>query len=233
MENYNIIKHQKNERLLFKLSQIGFALNCNLLFTNRIPEIEQNINLVNNLKTGDKIFISILSNEITIDLNQLVKILQENNIKVYFYLMYEPIIPNYIIELLLPLSLGMFINNNIYDHPLVHCMPIGIRDCEKVVPNHRGFSHDYLYNQGLKEISKEFLCLLCFSYTNCERNRCYDEMKNKNFVINLNNRTFDKQESIHCGKVPVWINYEFTHKSFYTLTNRPKMYIVNNYYCNR
>ena len=39
MEQYNIIKKQINERLIFKLSQIGYALNCDLLFTNRIPSI--------------------------------------------------------------------------------------------------------------------------------------------------------------------------------------------------
>ena len=220
MDNYDIVKNEVNNRLLFKLSQIGFALNSDILFTNRIPEIEQNINLVNNLKTGDKIFISVIPRELTIDLNQLVKILQDNNIKVYFYLMYEPSIPEYIIELLLPFSLGLFINNNIFDHPLVHCMPIGIRDCEKVVPNHKGFSHDYLFNQGLKTIEKEFLCLLCYSYTHNERNRCYDELKNKDFVVNLNDKAFEQQESIHCGKVPVWINYEYTHKSIYTLSPR-------------
>jgi hypothetical protein len=54
MENYNIIKEEVNKKLLFKLSQIGYGLYCDLLFTNRIPEIEQNVELVNYLKTGDK-----------------------------------------------------------------------------------------------------------------------------------------------------------------------------------
>jgi hypothetical protein len=66
MENYNIIKQKVNNRLLFKMSQIGYALHCDLLFTNRIPEIIQDINLVNYLKNGDKIFISVLQNELTI-----------------------------------------------------------------------------------------------------------------------------------------------------------------------
>jgi hypothetical protein len=51
----DIIKNTVNNQLLFKLSQIGYALSCHLLFTNRISEIVQDINLVNHLKDGDKI----------------------------------------------------------------------------------------------------------------------------------------------------------------------------------
>jgi hypothetical protein len=220
MDNYIITKTQVNDRLLFKMSQIGYALYCDLLFTNRIPEIEQNVELVNHLKNGDKIFISILPNELTIDLNRLVHILQNNNVKVYFYLMYEPIVPANVIELLLPVSLGFFINNNVYDHLLIHSMPIGIRDCEKVVPNHKGFSHDYLFEEGFNTVNKEYLCLMVFSYTHDERHRCYNQLKDKSFVKNLNDGIYEKQPSIHCGKVPVWTNYEYTHKSIYTLSPR-------------
>jgi hypothetical protein len=220
MENYKILKQNINNKLLFKLSQIGYALNCDLLFTNRIPEIQQNLNLVNNLNNGDKIFISVSPYELTINLNNLVTILQNNGTKVYFYLLYEPITPIDIINLLFPVSLGVYITNNIYENPLIHCMPIGIRDCEKVFPVHKGFSHDYLYKEGLNIANKEFLCLLCFSYTHNERNRCYNYLKDFPFVKNLNDNSYEKQPSIHCGLVPVWINYEYTHKSFYTLSPR-------------
>ena len=220
MEYYNTVKTQVNDRLLFKMSQIGYALNCHILFTNRIPEIVQNVEFANHLKHGDKIFISVLPNELTIDLNRLVQILQNNNIKIYFYLMYEPIVPSHIIQLLMPVSLGFFINNNVYDYPMIHNMPIGIRDCEKVVPNHKGFSHDYLCNEGLNIVDKEYLCLMVFSYTHDERHRCYNELKNKPYITNLNDTTYEKQPSVHCGKVPVWINYEYTHKSIYTLSPR-------------
>jgi hypothetical protein len=220
MENYNIIKNQINQRLLFKLSQIGYALHCDLLFTNRIPEIEQNVFLANHLKNGDKIFISVLPNELTIDLNHLVNILLQKKIKVYFYLMYEPIVPIHIINILSQVALGFFINNNIYENQLIHNMPIGIRDCEKVVPNHKGFSHDFLYKEGLLSRTKEYLCLLCFSYTHTERNRCYNTLNKSPFVTNLNDGSYEKQPSIHCGKVPVWINYEYTHKSYYALNPR-------------
>lgn len=220
MENYNIIKNTVNNQLLFKLSQIGYALSCHLLFTNRISEIVQDINLVNHLKDGDKIFISVLAHELTINLQELVCILHCKNIKVFFYLMYEPIVPEHIVRLLLPVSLGIFNNNNVYNHPLVHCMPIGIRDCEKVVHNHKGFSHDYLYKEGLKTVNKEYLSLMCFSYTHNERNDCYNNLKSMSFVKNLNDGFYEKQPSVHCGKVPVWINYEYTHKSYYTLSPR-------------
>lgn len=220
MEKYNIIKNEVNNRLLFKMSQIGYALHCDILFTNRIPEIEQNVELVHHLKNCDKIFISVLQRELTIDLTRLVQILQHTNVKVFFYLMYEPIVPYNIIELLFPVSLGFFLNNNIYEHPLIHSMPIGIRDCEKVVPNHRGFSHDYLFSEGIKEVRKVILCLMVFSYTHKERYECYQELKNKPFVKNANDDAYEQQPSVHCGKVPVWLNYEYTHKSMYTLSPR-------------
>jgi len=220
MENYNRIKEEINTRLLFKLSSIGYALSCDLLFTNRLIEIEQNVELVSHLKNCDNVFISVLERELTIDLHRLFQILQNNNVKVYFYLMYEPIVPPDIIEFLSPVSLGFFINNNVYDYPNIHSMPIGIRDCEKVFPIHQGFSHDYLYNEGLKTVEKEYLCLMVFSYTHDERPRCYHELKDKPFVINLNDGSYEQQRSIHCGKVPVWTNYEYTHKSIYTLSPR-------------
>jgi hypothetical protein len=134
--------------------------------------------------------------------------------------MYEPIVPLEIINLLLPLAINMFINNNIYEHPQIHGMPIGIRDCGKVVSVHKEFSHDYMYNEGLNSVEKTILCLMCFSFTHFERNRCYDMLKNQSFVVNLNDNTYEKQPSIHCGKVPVWINYEYTHKSVYVLSPR-------------
>jgi hypothetical protein len=220
MDEYKLIKKSVDNRLLFKLSQIGYALHSDILFTNRIPEIIQDINLAKNLTYGDNIFISVIPHELTINLHQLVNILTNNGVKVNFYIMYEPIVSLEIINLLLPVSINLFLNNNIYEHPQIHGMPIGIRDCEKVVPNHKGFSHEYMYNEGLKTVEKTVLCLLCFSFTHYERNRCYNMLKNQSFVLNLNDNTYEKQPSIHCGKVPVWINYEYTHKSEYVLSPR-------------
>ena len=218
--DFKILTKKIDERITFKLSTIGWALSCDLFFSNRIPEIQQNINLVNYLKNGDKIFISVSRYDLRINLNELVSILQKNNVKVYLYLMEEPVVPINIINLLRPISLGFYLQNNIYEDELIHCMPIGIRDCEKVVPVHKGFSHDYLYNEGNKTVTKDNMCLLCFSYTHEERKRCYNQLKNESFVKNLNDNSYEKQPSIHCGNVPVWINYEETHKSYYTLSPR-------------
>jgi len=218
MEEYTLIKNKVNDKLIFKLSQIGYALSCDVMFTNRVKQIPQNIDIVSKLKNGDKIFISIM--ETKISWKTLITILYTKKLKVYFYLMGEPIIPRVIIKILLPFSLAIFVNNNIYDHPNIHVMPIGIRDCEYVVPNHKGFNHNYLIDEGINECKKEFLCLLCFTFSHNDRNTCYDLLNNKSFITNLNNNTYEKQPSIHCGKVPVWINYNYTHKSHYTLSPR-------------
>lgn len=211
-------KEELNKLLRFKCSQIGFALQCDLAFTNRVPHLEKNISTLNTLKTGDKIFISI--GETNLNIYSLVEILKLNNIKVYFYIMCEPLVSKDIIDVLMQVALGFFIQNNIYDNPIIHCMPIGIRDCEKIVPGHKGFSHDYLYNQGTKQIVKEYLCLLCFSYSHNERYNCYNILANKSYIKNLNDGEYESQPSIHCGKVPVWLCYEYTHKSSYTLSPR-------------
>lgn len=218
MEEYNLIKNKVNDKLIFKLSQIGYALYCNAMFTNRVKHIPQDINIVSKLKNGDKIFIS--NAETNICFNALTNILNLKQIKVYFYLMGEPIIPRHIIDRLLPYSLAIFANNNVYDHPNIHIMPIGIRDCEYVVPNHKGFNHNYLVNEGNIVCNKEFLCLLCFSFSHEDRNVCYNALSNKSFITNLNKNDYEKQPSIHCGKVPVWINYNYTHKSDYTISPR-------------
>lgn len=217
MEEYNIIKKKYNDKLLFKLCQIAYALSCDVLFTLRIPELHKDVNIVKNLNNGDKVFISY--SETNIDLNQLVHILTSKNIKVYFYLSGEPIVPAKIISVLLPCAMGFFLQNNIYDSPFIHSMPIGIRDCETVFPRHKGFNHSYLFNEKLINRQKEFLCLLCFSYTHSDRTTCYNALSNKPFIKNLNS-DYEKNKSSLFGKTPININYEYTHKSYYTLSPR-------------
>ena len=207
--------------LRFKLSSIGYALTCEVAFTPRAPEfLPQDettlMNSLQNLNDGDSIYIS--PNEININYDVLVSILNNKNIKVNFYIMAEPIVDLQLVEFLLPYSYHMFLQNNVYDYPNIHSMPIGIRDCEKIVPGHKGFSHDFLFDEGNKTITKEYLCLLCFSFSHDDRHNCYNALKDKSYVLNLNDNEYEKQESIHCGKVPVWVNYEFTHKSHYVLS---------------
>jgi hypothetical protein len=77
-----------------------------------------------------------------------------------------------------------------------------------------------MFNEGKKNIEKEHLCLLCFSFTHHDRWVCYNSLKDKPFVLNINDNSYEKQVSIHCGKVPVWINYEYLHKSKFVLSPR-------------
>jgi hypothetical protein len=132
----------------------------------------------------------------------------------------EPVIDINLINALLPHSKHIFAMNNIYNHSKIHNMPIGIRDCEKLVPGHKGFSHDYLFNEGKTTITKEYLCLLCFSFTHDDRVKCYNDLANKKYILNINDNNYEKQESIHCGKVPICINYKYLHKSVYVLSPR-------------
>lgn len=216
LQIYNDNKKQVNDKLLFKLSQAGYALNADLLFIDRYGNTNADEKYLEYLNEGDKIFIC----QNNININNFVNMIVKRGIKFNFYILHEPIVSIDLIKDLLPYSMNIFCQNNVYDHPNVHCMPIGIRDCERVFPIHAGFSHEYLYNEGLKNVDKNILCLLCYSYTHDERHRCYFTLRDKDFVLNLNDSEFEKQPSIHCGKVPVWINYEITHKAHYVLCPR-------------
>jgi hypothetical protein len=209
-------KKRLNDLLLFKLSQAGFALNSDLLFIDRYGNTNADENDLDKLSHGDKIFVC----QINIAIDDFVNMISKKNMKFNFYIMHEPVVSVELIEKLLPYSVNIYCQNNEYMHERVHCMPIGIRDCERVCPEHKAFTHDYLYNEGLKTVDKNILCLLCFSYTHDERYRCYFTLREKDFVVNLNDYNFEKQPSVHCGKVPVWINYEITHKSHYVLCPR-------------
>jgi len=203
-----------DKKLIFKLSQIGYALSSDIAFTNRIKS-NQDINLVNELKHGDTIYIS--PGETSIDYNQLVSILISKKILVYFFLIGEPIVDGKIVVLLIPFAIKMFIQNNVYNHPNIHNLPIGIRDCGEIVEMHKGFTQSSLFEEGKRTVDKEYLCLLCFS--NAENRRdCYDTLNNKNFVLNLNELTPIKQIPYLYGIVPININYEYTHKSIYILS---------------
>ena len=57
-----------------------------------------------------------------------------------------------------------------------------------------------MYNEGLKNAEKDILCLMCFSFTYVKINLCYNSLKDKDFIVNLNDNSYEKQPSIHCGK---------------------------------
>jgi hypothetical protein len=219
MQSLNVLKLQINNKLLFKLSCIGYALNSTLFLTNRIPEIQNHLTipLLENLENGQSIFISLWGNENNLHLDHLVNILKTRNIKLNFYLMDEPNVDKNLISYLLPYSIDIFCQNNNYDHSQVHCMPIGIRDCENVVPGHKGFSHFSLYNEKNNIVDKSLLCLLCFTILQEPRHKCYEYFKDKKFITNLNENDYENTNPPFCGKVPININYSYLHKSFYAL----------------
>jgi hypothetical protein len=214
-------KQIQNEEII-QLSQLGIAAVCDYIICDRFYEnlnisLEDAINNLKNIKYGDKLYLNYLF--ITSDyIQNILNILKEKNIKVIFYIMVEPKIDTYIIDFILPYSLNIYIQNNLHDHRLIYNLPIGIRNGEEVLKNHKGYSQFYLINEGLKKSVKNILCLLCFSYSHEERYRCYNILKDKTFILNLNDGKYEKQTSKHCGKVPVSMNYEITHRSYYVLS---------------
>ena len=81
---------------------------------------------------------------------------------------------------LLDYSYKIYLQNNIFNHPKVHSLPIGIRDCETILPNHYGFNHNFLFNERKNYVNKEILCLLCFTIDNHnERKDCYNYFNDK------------------------------------------------------
>lgn len=221
----NRIEYLK-QRILINFSLFGFGIHCKYAICNRIqgtfPD-DANIDedCLIQLNNRDSLFINIHNPNIIDCINKLKQFLLKNNhLKLFFLISGEPEIPNWIIEVLMPHAIFFCIQNNNYDHPLIYNMPIGIRDGEEVFEEHEYFSGQYLLNEIQISKHKEYLCLLCFSYTHNERKDCENALGDKSeFIINLNqNAAYNGQLSIHCGKVPIWTNYEYTHKSHYVLS---------------
>ncbi len=238
----NVIQRNKRELssgLIFKLSQIGFALHSTLCYTNRVNVgIHDHAEYVAQLREGDSIFISTRETSVSID--TLVAILRARNVCVVFYIMEEPVVAWDIVERLLPVSIRIFIQNNEYDHPKVGIMPIGIRDCGSIVPMHRRFNHKYLLEKGVSrrtmsgENKRPIKCLLCFSlWTHPSRQECYDLFAGagtaQSFVYNLND-AHDVADVADAGeapanpnpfeKVPATLVYQKTLESRYALCPR-------------
>jgi hypothetical protein len=216
------------QQILIKFSMFGFGINCKYAICNRIQGTFPGNAIVENdclqqLINKDCLFINSQNTNINECVHLLKMFLLKNTeLKLYFLICGEPQIPFWIIETLLPHAISFYIQNNHYDHPLIHNLPIGIRDGEEVFKEHQYFSGQYLLNETRVSINKEYLCLLCFSYTHNERRECENILggkQNEDFIINLNQQNvYNGQLSIHCGKVPVWINYQYTHKSHYVLS---------------
>lgn len=182
-------------QLIFKCSQIGFALRSTLCYTNRINVgIHDSAEYAAELRDGDSIFISTM--ETNVSVHTLVEILRARNVRVVFYIMAEPLVAWGFVERLLPVSKRIFIQNNEYDHPNIHIMPIGIRDCGTICKGIRGFYHKCLLEKGaslrttLGANVRPIKCLLCFTLsTHPSRKDCYTlftSPESSSFVYNLN-----------------------------------------------
>jgi hypothetical protein len=222
MEEYKEIIQYYNSTLIFKLSQIGYALNCNLLFSNRLEKIDiyKSFELIKFLKDGDKIFIDIGAIKNIENLNIIVDAIKSLNIKLIFYLMYEPSVSHDIINIILPLAYHIYCQNNNFSHPLVHCMPIGIRDCGTIAKvMHDNFYHSYLFNEGLKTVSKKYLCLIggIANQNHSDRLIAYNSLKDKSFVYDISKLNFPYNMTSKYGTIPLYKYYEYINESNYVI----------------
>ena len=230
-------KRTLSSQLIFKLSQIGFALHSTLCYTNRINVgIHDYVEYAAQLRDGDSVFISTRESDVPV--HTLVAILRARNVRVIFYIMEEPLIAWEFVERLLPVSIRIFVQNNEYDHPKVHIMPIGIRDCGSIVAMHRRYNQRYLLEKGaslrtsLGANVRPIKCLLCFSlWTHPSRQECYDLFAGEgagaagsSFVYNLNDASAVMSEVTpeenHFEKVPAALVYDKTLESRYALCPR-------------
>ena len=232
--------------LIFKCSQIGFALRSTLCYTNRINVgIHDYAEYAAQLRDGDSVFISTRESEVPV--HTLVAILLARNVRVVFYIMEEPLVAWEFVERLLPVSIRVLVQNNAYDHPKVGIMPIGIRDCGSVVLMHHRFHHSCLYEKGVSMLRdgvwavdtaeahtlRPIKCLLCFSvWTHPSRQECYNLFTgaaSSSFVYNLNDdsapeRCAEREKRNNAmfayEKIPPAVIYDKTLESRYALCPR-------------
>ena len=222
MEEYKEIIEWYKSTLIFKLSQIGYALNCNLLFSDRLEKInmDKSFELIKFLKDGDKVFLDLCAIKYNEILNNIVNAIKSLNIKLNFYLQFEPFVPHNIINLLLPLAYHIYAQNNNYSHPLVHCMPIGIRDCGTITKSiHDNFYHSYLFNEGLKTVSKKHLCLIggIANDNHPDRLISYNYLNDKSFVYDISKIQFPYNMTSRYGRVPIYEYYKYINQSNYVI----------------
>lgn len=221
-------KRTLSDGLIFKFSTIGFALKSALCYTNRINVgNHDHAEYAAQVRDGDSIFISTRESRVNID--TIVSILLARNVRVFFYLLEEPLVAWSTVERLLPVSIRIFVQNNAYDHPKVGIMPIGIRDCGSVVLGHRGFYHKTLLEKGgsIRTMpggdARPIKCLLCFTLcTHPSRKQCYDLFSSpdaSSWCCNLNIIPEIVPTNLW-GMVPTKIFYDKTLESRYALCPR-------------
>jgi hypothetical protein len=224
MDEYKEIIEYYKSTLIFKLSQIGYALNCDLLFSDRLELLPLNkcFELIKYLKDGNKVFIDywFFNNNNIENFYAIINNIKLLNIKLIFYIQAEPYLPSEIFDVLLPISYRIYAQNNNYSHPNVHYMPIGIRDCGNVTKEiHPNFYHSYLLNEGLKNVNKEHLCLIGgMGDTHLERILSYNYLKDLSFVYDISKFNYSVNITSHYGKIPIHKYYDFIHRSIYIVS---------------
>lgn len=213
------------------ISSIAYAKYCDVVVCNRFENCFPKPPTINleNLKENSNLFLNGENlqkpGEI---LNKLI--IQLNSLKcvslIIFIANVEPVLNKNIIKKLIPYAKKIYLVNkhieiNIND-TIIYNLPIGLRDGEEDFKIHKHFSHKIIINEKMRNVGKNILCYLCFTISTHigERLNCENILGNLSFVVNYNKENFPKQNSIHCGKVPVDLNYEMTHKSKYVLCPR-------------
>lgn len=180
---YNLVRKAIYEKHPLKLEQTAILASCKLSIQQRdfVPELkyknqENWLEHIHMLEDGDRVFIRGYTNEGDTYLDYFLSLIEIKNIKVDFVIFVEPVLPLSVLNKLLKHSRDIFLTNNIYDIPNVHNMTLGI------------LTHTLstVYKYSLVSLEKKYLCILGFSYTSGERRRCYETLKNKSFITNLN-----------------------------------------------
>ena len=208
-------------RLPIKLSTIGFALQADLCYTNRVDVWTHDERNVERLRHGDQLFISV--RETSVSVERLVEILKRRGVKLIFYLMDEPVVAPEVVKAVSQVAIRMFVQNSAYELPNVHIMPIGIRDCGSVVAMHSGMyeQRTLLDAPRLTPLEKRHKCLLCFNLgTHESRRACYDALHCLPFVLDLNVTGDGPGQDWRSFSVPPAAVYAATIRSRYVLAPR-------------
>ena len=212
-----------------QLSTFALACQCDYVVCNRFfgafPKWNVDPECLADVPHGGRIFLNCVDSNYAVYRDLLHRVFETASFKQYvFYIMIEP--EDGILDILRDISRysrGFYVNCNVVDDPRVHNMPIGIRDGGEVLDFHRGFSQKMLLNAHDKWvglITRDLLCLLCFSYTHKERRRAYNMLYNRSFITDLNKHDYGTNQLGLLGKVPVEYNYEMTARSVYAISPR-------------
>ena len=210
------------------MSTMKFALTCDYIICNRFGNCHEKIdriiydkNEINKLKNGQKLFINGTKIETFVD--DVVLILKGNNVVLSKIIIsnIEPFCDEESVMKLLDCADNIYVCNNIIDHPKIHQLPIGLRDTFEHFSEHINYNHNFIRHAISENFEKYFLCLLCFRLdesSSQNRKDCYDILGSKEWIFNLNIKSFEEENNIkQCGVVPYAKHLEYIGKSKYGL----------------